>query len=90
VGGRRRVPPEDCGGPWAFLELRERNSLVTIAERLSTLAERRLMMDYDAFVDDHYNEVLDLLTWLEVDRFGRRSVNRHLAELATGCAARTI
>ena len=24
VGGRRRVPPEDCGSPWAFLELRER------------------------------------------------------------------
>ncbi|MBV9326760.1 MAG: plasmid pRiA4b ORF-3 family protein [Chloroflexi bacterium] len=22
VGGRRAAPPEDCGGPWAFLELR--------------------------------------------------------------------
>jgi hypothetical protein len=33
-GGRRQVPPEDCGGPWAFLELRERYWLVTIAERL--------------------------------------------------------
>jgi hypothetical protein len=38
VGGRRRVPPEDCGGPWAFLELRERYSLLTIADRLSALA----------------------------------------------------
>src|SRR6266704_3127079 len=22
-GGRRAAPPEDCGGPWAFLELRQ-------------------------------------------------------------------
>jgi hypothetical protein len=20
IGGRRRGPPEDCGGPWAFLD----------------------------------------------------------------------
>ncbi|HMB06622.1 MAG TPA: plasmid pRiA4b ORF-3 family protein, partial [Isosphaeraceae bacterium] len=23
IGGRRAVPPEDCGGPWAFLERRD-------------------------------------------------------------------
>ena len=87
VAGWRRVPPADCGGPWAFLELRERYSLVTIAERLSALAERRLVMGYDAFVDDHYDEVvLELLTWLEVDRFDRRAANRQLAELATASA----
>ncbi|MBV9172110.1 MAG: plasmid pRiA4b ORF-3 family protein [Chloroflexi bacterium] len=89
VGGRRRVPPEDCGGPLAFLELRERYSLVTIAERLSALAERRLVKGYDGFVDDHYDEVRELQRWLEIDRFDRPSVNRHLAELATGCAGRT-
>ena len=32
--GRRQVPPEDCGGPWAFLELRQRHSIVDSAERL--------------------------------------------------------
>jgi hypothetical protein len=35
-----------------------------------------------AFVDDHYEDVLQLLGWLEVDRFDRRAVNRRLAELA--------
>jgi hypothetical protein len=32
IGGRRAVPPEDCGGPWAFLELRQRYSIISIAE----------------------------------------------------------
>ncbi len=42
TGGRRRVPPEDCSGPWAFLELRQRYSLLNIADRLYELAKRRL------------------------------------------------
>jgi hypothetical protein len=88
VGGRRRVPLEDCGGPWTFLELRERYSLVTIAEQLRTLAERRLNMGYEAFVHDHYEDVLHLLAWLEIDRFDRRAVNRRLAELSLDNAGR--
>jgi hypothetical protein len=82
VGGRRRVPPEDCGGPWGFLELRERYSLLTIADRLSALLERRLDLGYDAFVHDHYEDVQQLLEWLEIDRFDRRAANRRLAEVA--------
>ena len=71
IGGRRRVPPEDCGGPWAFLELRQRHSLLNIADRLSELARRRLVMGGEAFVHDHYEHVLQLLRWLEIDRFDR-------------------
>src|SRR6266542_478282 len=37
IGGRRAVPPEDCGGPWAFLELRQHYSVVTIADRMLAL-----------------------------------------------------
>src|SRR6266852_2151252 len=37
IGGRRAAPPEDCGGPWAFLELRQHYSIVTIADRMLTL-----------------------------------------------------
>ena len=80
IGGRRRVPPEDCGGPWAFLELRERYSLLHIADRVYALAKRRLLMGYDAFVHDHDEDVRHLLRWLEIDRFDRRAVNRRLAE----------
>lgn len=82
IGGRRRVPPEDCGGAWAFLELRQHYSLLNIADRLYDLAERRLAMGGEAFVQDHYEDVLQLLRWLEIDPFDRRAVNRRLAELA--------
>jgi hypothetical protein len=37
IGGRRATPPEDCGGPWAFLELRQHYSAFGIAPRLLEL-----------------------------------------------------
>src|SRR5712692_2268674 len=37
IGGRRTVLPEDCGGPWAFLELRQHYSAFRIAQRLLEL-----------------------------------------------------
>jgi hypothetical protein len=33
IGGRRAVSSEDCGGPWAFLALRQRYSVFGIARR---------------------------------------------------------
>ncbi len=80
VGGRRAVPPEDCGGPWAFLELRQRYSIVGVADHLMELVDRRLAMGGEAFVHDHYEDVMQLLRWLEIDHFDRRAVNRRLAE----------
>jgi Plasmid pRiA4b ORF-3-like protein len=80
IGGRRAVPPEDCGGPWAFLELRQRYSIVSIADQLMELVERRLVIGGEAFVHDHYEDVIRLLRWLEIDRFDRRAVNLRLAE----------
>jgi len=80
IGGRRAVPPEDCGGPWAFMELRQRHSIVDIADRLLELAELRVAIGGDAFVHDHYEDVVQLLRWLEIDRFDRRAVNRRLAQ----------
>jgi hypothetical protein len=79
MGGRRAVPPEDCGGPWAFLELRQRYSIISIADQLTELVERRLVIGVEAFVHDHYEDVLRLLRWLEIDRFDRRAVNLRLA-----------
>ena len=80
IGGRRAVPPEDCGGPWAFLELRQRHSIVGVADHLMELVDRRLAMGSEAFVHDHYEDVMQLLRWLEIDHFDRRAVNRRLAE----------
>jgi hypothetical protein len=32
-------------------------------------------------VDDHHDELVDLMRWLKIDRFERRAVNRQLAQL---------
>ena len=82
IGGRRAVPPEDCGGSWAFHELRQRYSIISIADQLMELVERRLVIGGEAFVHDHYEDVMRLLRWLEIDRFDRRAVNLVLAEHA--------
>jgi hypothetical protein len=37
--------------------------------------------DGHAAVDDHHEELVDLLRWLQIDRFDRRAVNRQLAQL---------
>ncbi len=80
IGGQRATPPEDCGGPWAFLELRQRYSIISIADQLMELVERRIAIGGEAFVHDHYEDVMQLMRWLGIDRFDRRAVNRRLAE----------
>ena len=52
----------------------------SIADQLTELVERRLVIGVEAFVHDHYEDVLRLLRWLEIDRFDRRAVNSRLAE----------
>ena len=96
VSGRRAVPPEDCGGPWAFLELRQHYAMVRIADRLLELLkpiwfeagqeddagddDEHDNHDGDA-VDDHHEELVHLLRWLKIDRFDQRAANRRLAQL---------
>ncbi len=90
-GGRRQVPPEECGGPWAFLELRQRHSIIDSADRLMELLERRAAIGGEAFVHEHYEDVMHVMFWLGIDRFDRGAVNRQLAERGVGaqdgCAA---
>jgi pRiA4b ORF-3-like protein len=97
IGGRRAAPPEDCGGPWAFLELRQHYSAFRIAQRLLELLKPIAVADDrrsddddnapddddDATVDDdHYEELAHLVRWLKADRFDRRAANRELAQVA--------
>jgi Plasmid pRiA4b ORF-3-like protein len=51
IGGRRPAPAEDCGGAWAFLELRQRYSPVSIANRTLEL-KSPLLADCHADGDD--------------------------------------
>ena len=92
IGGRRATPPEDYGGPWAFLELRQHYSAFRIAQRLLELLkpvadDRRGDDDGNEHADDddvceHYEELVHLLRWLKIDRFDRRAANRELAQVA--------
>lgn len=38
-GGKRAGPPEDCGGPWAFLEQRQHYTLGYLTDRLAILLD---------------------------------------------------
>ncbi len=103
IGGRRAAPPEDCGGPWAFLELRQDYSAFHIAQRLLELLKPITAADDHCGEDDdgdgnehdddvdavqnHYEELAHLLCWLRIDHFDRRAANRALAGVATECVA---
>src|SRR5512135_1482382 len=82
VGGRRKAPPEDCGGPWAFLERRDAVP-VDVSEHLERLVESVAAGDLDA-IRDRVEDIESLREWLDLDRFDRRRVNRRLRQYAAG------
>jgi hypothetical protein len=82
VGGQRRAPPEDCGGPWAFLRRRDAAPL-DVAEHLERLLESVDAGDRAA-VRDQLEAIESLREWLDLDRFDRRRVNRRLRQYAAG------
>jgi hypothetical protein len=78
TGGRRAVPPEDCGGPWAFMELQQHHAPFRLAERLVEIIESVPSRSDD--VDDLRDELEELRVWIGLDRFDRRAANQRLAE----------
>jgi Plasmid pRiA4b ORF-3-like protein len=77
VAGQRACPPEDCGGSWAFMALRQQYSVFHIAQRLEEIIENDDRSEY-------VEELHDLRYWLTVDRFDRTTVNRRLSQYACG------
>ena len=78
TGGRRAVPPEDCGGSWAFMELRQHHNPLRVEQRLIEIIGAALNGVDD--VDDLRDELEELRPWIGVDRFDRRAANQRLAE----------
>jgi hypothetical protein len=77
VGGARATPPEECGGPQAFLALRQHYHPLHVIERLLALID-----DPDAH-HDPYDELRTLQYWAAVDRCDRSAINRQLQQIHT-------
>jgi hypothetical protein len=84
MGGQRAAPPEDCGGPGAFLERRD-VAPWQVHEHLEHLTESVEVGDVDA-VQDHLEAIEALREWLALDQFDRRTVNQRLRLDAAGDA----
>jgi hypothetical protein len=82
VGGARMAPPEDCGGPRAFLALRQTYSTYAVAARMAELLTPLLQADPDDIVGDHIaehrEELATLLAWSRIDSFDQGAVNHAL------------
>jgi len=81
TGGARAAPPEECGGPQAFLAWRQHFSIVQVAERLVAVLTK------DDEIDDRHAELETLRYWSEVDQFDRRALNHQLRQDAETTAA---
>src|SRR5260370_21407944 len=79
TGGRRSAPPEDCGGPWAFMEQRQNYSPLRLLELLAELLEADPDQRVRQSLGDRYEELEELCRWMQVDCFDRRAANRRMA-----------
>jgi hypothetical protein len=80
LGGRRAGPPEDCGGPWAFLEQRQQYSPCRTTTRVAEIIGE--FLDDPESLAGHRGELSALLPWMVLERFDRRAVNLRLAQHA--------
>ena len=79
VGGRRAGPPEDCGGPWAFMELSQPYHIVKAVTRTAQIIGT--VLDDPTELGEHRAQLAALLPWLGLERFDRRAVNQALTGL---------
>jgi hypothetical protein len=80
IGGQRRIPPEDCGGPLSFMAKRDEIPLQT-EDLFEQLCEHLENNDLEA-LRDLVEEIEGLREWLTLDNFDRRAVNRRLKQYA--------
>ena len=73
IAGRRAAPPEDCGGPHAFMATRSEYTLI---------GESRSRHEFEDLLDGVEDQEWYVLRHYHPDRFDRRAVNRRLAALA--------
>ena len=77
VGGARAGPPEECGGPWAYLARRDQYSPCAVAEQVADWLREGTLGAYR-------EEIAEMCQWLSCDHFDRRATNRRLQLYVTG------
>ena len=89
LAGARRAPPEDCGGPWAFMDLRAQHSLWHSEHRLLEILEdiQEDMQEHEDDIADYRAEARQFHYWLTEHQFDRKSVNQRLQQYAAGADA---
>ncbi len=96
IGGARAAPPEDCGGPQAYMDLMDRHQwnwpreeVLLIADTLSRLLDAKEEETIRACIGD-LDELQEAVSRLEAyyrfqpNHFDRRAVNRRLKQYAAG------
>ncbi|HEU5380417.1 MAG TPA: plasmid pRiA4b ORF-3 family protein [Ktedonobacteraceae bacterium] len=78
TAGKRRGPIEDCGGPWAFMELQDNYPLWEVLPQFA-----QFLLDHQDNLDDYQDELRRQAYWVVRENFDRQAVNRRLAEYAT-------
>jgi len=89
IAGKRDAPPESCGGPDRFNQLRDHFSPFYIMDQVLAwhqLYERREQLSEDELyeLEDHRFELSRLRYWTQVEKFDRRTANRRLKQYANG------
>ena len=79
TGGRRAGPPEECGGPRAFMERSQPYRVLGVMSRAAQIMGT--LLDDMTQLGEHRAELAALYPWLSLERFDRRAVNRALARL---------
>jgi len=64
VAGKRRAPLEDCGGPWAFMALRDEHPLFEVTAQFA-----QLLLDHRDVLDDYQDELRRLGYWIVYEHF---------------------
>lgn len=76
IGGARAAPPEDCGGAWAFMALKQKYTIWYIAERMTEIIEQK-------DIEDYQEELHEYQYWLQINKFDRKAANLRLRQYAT-------
>ena len=80
IGGQRRAPPEDCGGPIAFMA--RRDEIPILEYELLEDIEESLRRDDMVAIRARIEGIGELQEWLELDTFDRRAVNHQLKQFS--------